>query len=72
MLKQIMDHFGMEEQIKKLREECLEFLESGEDEEIADVYNVVTGIVNNSPRLQSIAMDKQLRTIDRIETGYYQ
>ena len=37
MLKQIMDHFGMEEQIKKLREECLEFLESGEDEEIADI-----------------------------------
>lgn len=69
-LKKIMNHFGMERQVCKLAEECREFLDSGEDEEIADVYNLAKNIHDHSPVVRRLAEQKRRRTLYRIKIGY--
>jgi hypothetical protein len=70
-LKTIMKHFGMETERNWLRDECKEFLDSGQDEEIADIYVLAKNIHDHSPVIQRIAQDKVKRTLKRIKEGYY-
>lgn len=71
-LKTIHDHFGNTHQRNKLLEECLELLESGEEEEYADVFVLAVQIYMNSPKMRTIVEQKVDRTLDRIESKYYE
>lgn len=72
-LRMIMNHFGIENQLEKLREEAKEYLESDYDiSEIADIYVVVKQLYNASPEIQEIVRQKIQRTLSRMETGYYE
>ena len=71
-LKMIIDHFGIENQEKKLVEEMLELMESGEDEEYADVWVLAMQLYMARPEIRVIAEQKINRTLDRITEGYYE
>ena len=70
-LNRIHDHFGHDNQKVKLIEECEEYLESRELQEIADLFVVSAQLVFNYPKLMEIVEYKIDRTIERIENGYY-
>ncbi|MBW1853074.1 MAG: hypothetical protein JRJ00_00065 [Deltaproteobacteria bacterium] len=70
-LQRIYENFGELHQVAKLTEEVKEFLESGELEEIADIFNVVTQLYLNNPELRDMCEYKVNRTLDRIEDNYY-
>ena len=78
LLTKIFNHFGTEAQMKKLAEECAEFLEaylkndtSRALAEIPDL-NIITGqFLQSSAYLQEIAAEKIQRTLERIESKYY-
>ena len=64
----IIKHYGYQKQIEKLKEESAEFLEDPCVSEIADIYNVVTGIYYASKSVRDMAKSKQIRTLERIRT----
>lgn len=70
-LQKIHDHFGHDNQKVKLLEECEEYLESRELQEIADVFVLSAQLVFNDPKLMEIVEFKIDRTIERIDNGYY-
>ena len=70
-LQKIHDHFGHDNQKIKLLEECEEYLESRELQEIADLFVLTFQLVSNSPELKDIVRYKIVRTIERIDNGYY-
>lgn len=75
----IYNHFGKENQINKLAEECVEYLESYitnrkesyDPEEVADVLVVALQLAFNDPEVAQAVKDKIARTITRIGEGYY-
>lgn len=71
-LQIIHDHFGHDNQKVKLIEECEEYLESMQLQEIADLFVVSAQLVSNDPKLMEIVEFKIDRTLDRIESGYYE
>ena len=70
-LDMIFNHFGMEHQIKKFKEEVKEYLESEELEEIADIYVLVNQLYMNDKMLRKLVEHKINRTLNRIAEGYY-
>jgi NTP pyrophosphatase (non-canonical NTP hydrolase) len=82
----IVSHFGLLEQLKKLKEEVGELFEaviSGNNlhtlEELADVKVVLLGIDravafddNSKYRVLETMQSKVDRTLNRIESGYYE
>jgi NTP pyrophosphatase (non-canonical NTP hydrolase) len=82
-VKQIAEHFGLSCQVLKFQEESSELVEaikSGDkahmEEELADVCVVMYGIGEylglDRDRITEIMEQKIDRTLDRIETGYYE
>lgn len=82
MYLEIIDHFGIDAQLDKLKEEVHEFEDavvSGDkdamEEEFADVLNVMTGFMFkfdlNSKKIMSIEVSKLIRTLQRIKEGFY-
>lgn len=82
-LLKIYNHFGEEGQIEKLREEVEELIEAIKEgdkehikEEMADVLVIVNQIVYkkemNEEELVEIFEQKVNRTLERIETKYYE
>lgn len=71
-LNKIHDHFGHDNQKIKLIEECEEYLESRELQEIADLFVLTFQLVSNSKELMDIVKYKIIRTIERIDNGYYE
>lgn len=70
-LQFIYDHFGELPQVEKFNEEVMEFIESGEDEELVDVWMVATQLIMNSKELLDIVEFKRERTLDRIKSKFY-
>ena len=76
-IRYIYDQFGYETQIEKLDEECKEYIIDFEkkDEnylsEIADVFIVSSQLVLSNKKIQEIVEKKLARTLQRIETRYY-
>ena len=70
-IERICSHFGFDNQIVKLDEECTEYLESREPQEIADVFIVSFQLVLESDVLRELVNQKIERTLERIESGYY-
>lgn len=72
-LNTIFNHFGESAQYDKLLEECSELIESPQigSEEVADVFVVSAQIVLNDPAMLRTAKEKIARTLNRIESGYY-
>lgn len=79
---QIAEHFGIENQKAKLKEEVGELLEAIDEgeiehitEEFADVLVVMLGIMVHYglrvERIYAVMQSKIKRTLYRIETGYY-
>ena len=68
-LKLIHNHFKPDNQKIKLYEECNEYLESGELQEIADLFVLSAQLVFNDPDLMDIVEFKIARTIERIDNG---
>ena len=81
-LQQILDHFGIEAQKMKLIEEMAELtaeLARNKDElkimvEIADVSVVLDQIIDyyNRQAIDNIRQGKIERTLERINSGYYE
>ena len=80
-LRQIFLHFGEERQQEKLQEEQVELLEAFESErpeyiqeELADNYNILMQFIQEYgyKKIMKIAIEKQERTIKRIEEGFYE
>lgn len=70
-LQEIIDHFGFDNQKVKLLEECQEYIESMDLEEIADVFILSAQLIIKSEELKEIIKMKIARTIARIANGYY-
>lgn len=70
-IEKICDHFGFDNQVVKLDEECWEYVESREPQEIADVFIVSFQLVLKSDVLRELVEQKIYRTLERIENGYY-
>ncbi len=70
-LRDIYNHFGDKTQREKLYEEINEYLESGELEELADIWVVITQIYLNDKSLRDLVDYKITRTEKRIKSGYY-
>ena len=78
-LKKIYNHFGREPQLKKLAEECSEFLQAylkGQEyhtlEEIGDLKVLVDQFYEEEITVQQTYRNKISRTIERIKSGYYE
>ena len=80
-LRQIFLHFGEERQQEKLQEEQVELLEAFESErpeyiqeELADNYNILMQFIQEYgyKKIMKIAIEKQERTLKRIEEGFYE
>lgn len=94
----IMNHFGIRNQMKKLNEECYEFIEAVDNyedfktfysdmpseelvarsfviEECADILLLLTQFIAlydiEKKEIDTFIDEKLKRTLDRIETGYY-
>lgn len=81
------EHFGLEAQKQKVKEEMTELavllrdyqmpdklLRGHRIEEIADVYNMLDQLCilwNCEDEVQDVAEQKMIRTMERIESGYY-
>ena len=70
-IEKICDHFGFDNQLAKLDEECSEYIESRDPQEIADVFIVAFQLVSKSEVLRELVNQKIERTLERIESGYY-
>lgn len=79
-LRQIFLHFGEERQLEKLEEEHYELMEALESEcnehiqeELADNYNILMQFIQEYgyKKIIKIAIEKQERTIKRIDEGWY-
>ena len=70
-IEKIYDHCGFDNQIVKLDEECLEYVESREPQEIADVFIVSFQLVLKNDVLRELVKQKIDRTLRRIVSGYY-
>ncbi|MCD6381734.1 MAG: hypothetical protein J7L43_02030 [Candidatus Aenigmarchaeota archaeon] len=70
-LRDIYKHFGDKTQREKLSEECMEYVESGEDEEIADLYILASQLFLTSEKIRELVEYKIGRTETRIGMGYY-
>lgn len=79
---EIFNHFGQETQFKKLIEEVHEFIEAVEEgdeehahEELADVLTVLRQFMYaknfDMAKTMNYEQQKVLRTLNRIESGYY-
>ena len=72
---QIINHFGVDPQIKKMYEEIQELLEikSHEEEidEMADCFFILLQHYLINPEMQKRVDFKVQRTLDRIESDYY-
>jgi len=78
-LKKVMNHFGEKNQVKKLAEECAEFLEKylkndyyGGNAEIADIKFLCDQFYVESVFIRQEYDNKKKRTFDRMESGYYE
>ena len=72
-LNYIYKHFGGEvPQENKLIEEIAEYQESGETEELVDMWVLLTQRYLNSKSFRIIADYKIDRTIERIDSKYYE
>lgn len=71
-LRMIYNHFGAINQENKLYEEIQEYLESGELEEIADMWVLLTQRYLASKPMRDIVKFKIDRTLDRINERYYE
>ena len=80
-LRTIFNHFGEERQLEKLQEEQIELLEAFDSEctehiheELADNYNIIMQFIQEYgyKKIMKIAVEKQQRTIKRIEEGFYE
>ena len=80
-LRTIFNHFGEERQLEKLQEEQVELLEAFDSEftehiqeELADNYNIIMQFIQEYgyKKIMKIAVEKQQRTIKRIEEGFYE
>ncbi|HQB64144.1 MAG TPA: hypothetical protein PLL21_07135 [Sedimentibacter sp.] len=80
-LRAIFNHFGEERQLEKLQEEQVELLEAFESErpeyiqeELADNYNILMQFIQEYgyKKIMKIAIEKQERTLKRIEEGFYE
>jgi len=80
-LRNIFLHFGEERQLEKLQEEQVELLEAFESEctehiqeELADNYNIIMQFIQEYgyKKIMRIAIEKQNRTIKRIDEGFYE
>ena len=71
-LARIFYHFGPDNQRVKLVEECEEYIESMSNEEIADVFVLSAQHVFNNSDIFELVKEKIIRTIKRIESGYYE
>ena len=80
-LRKIFLHFGEDRQLEKLQEEQIELLEAFESErpehiqeELADNYNIIMQFIQEYgyKKIMRIAIEKQGRTIKRIEEGFYE
>ena len=79
-LRKIFLHFGEDRQQEKLQEEQIELLEAFESErpehiqeELADNYNIIMQFIQEYgyKKIMKIAVEKQNRTLKRIEEGFY-
>ncbi len=70
-LQKIYDHFGELHQKGKLIEEINEYLESGDVEEMADIFIVLYQHYLNNPEMRDCVPFKIDRTLTRIENNYY-
>jgi predicted house-cleaning noncanonical NTP pyrophosphatase (MazG superfamily) len=70
-LVKIHNYFGVKHQVKKLAEECREFLDSKAKEEIADVLSVALQIYHTDAEVRELFAKKLSRTESRINNGYY-
>ena len=70
-IEKICDNFGFDNQVVKLDEECWEYVESREPQEIADVFIVSFQLVLKSDVLRELVKQKIDRTLERIGSGYY-
>ena len=80
-LRKIFLHFGEEKQLEKLQEEQVELLEAFDSEctehiqeELADNYNIIMQFIQEYgyKKIMRIAIEKQNRTIKRIDEGFYE
>lgn len=85
---EIIKHFGAKHQLKKINEECYEFIESVIDyennegtkdhieEELADIMVVLSGYIKlydlDKENIKRMIDYKLDRTIERIANGYYE
>ena len=79
-LRKIFLHFGEDRQLEKLQEEQIELLEAFESErpehiqeELADNYNIIMQFIQEYgyKKIMKIAVEKQQRTLKRIDEGWY-
>lgn len=78
-LKFVMNHFGENNQMKKLAEECAEFLEKylkddfyGAAAEIADLKFLSDQFYIDSIFIKQEYENKKRRTLKRIDSGFYE
>jgi NTP pyrophosphatase (non-canonical NTP hydrolase) len=77
-IKKIFDHYGKNNQLMKLVEECGELItaiarkdEANIIEEMADVSVLISQFIINNPEIVNVAKVKIDRTIERIENEAY-
>ena len=70
-LDKIYSHFGSGVQRYKLREECREYLESMEDEEIADLAVLSCQFLLCEKQIRKLFFYKIRRTLQRMKENYY-
>ena len=72
-LRKIYKHFGgYEKQKAKLAEEAKEYIESGEAEEIADLFVLATQFYLENKEIRQKVRYKINRTLKRMESKYYE
>ncbi len=80
-LREIFTHFGEDRQLPKLEEEHFELMEAFDSgntehiqEELADNYNILMQFIQEYgyKKIMKIAVEKQERTIKRIEERWYE
>lgn len=70
--KTILNKYGIENVETKLLEEIGEYLESGEDQELADILNVILTIdTHRHGQIAQIAYEKRNRTTIRMAADWY-
>lgn len=68
----ILNKYGIRNVESKLREEIQEYIESGNDEELADILNVILTInIHRGGHILEIAQQKRNRTTLRMAADWY-